>query len=244
MKVIQICSQCGASLLRYQSKSGTYFCNKSCKGRWQTAQREKLGFTKEWLIDQYHVQGKSANKIAAEIGRDPKRVWEWIRDYGVETKPRGNLYGQGFKEGGVSPFKGRQHSSKTRELLHEISVKDGRVPYLVGGIHWAKLPENKGKNGNWKGGISPERNAFYGSDEWRTAVKTVWQRDDATCQRCQLKHNGMRGKKGYGPFHIHHIISFAVREKRSDPSNLVLLCERCHRWVHSRANVDKQFIGA
>jgi 5-methylcytosine-specific restriction endonuclease McrA len=29
---------------------------------------------------------------------------------------------------------------------------------------------------------------------------------------------------------------------RAEPDNLVLLCEACHRWVHSRANIGRVFL--
>jgi 5-methylcytosine-specific restriction endonuclease McrA len=67
-----------------------HFCNTSCKGEWQRKQRESLGFTREWLIEQYIVRNRSASEIASDIGRDSKRVWEWIRDYGIPRRPRGH----------------------------------------------------------------------------------------------------------------------------------------------------------
>jgi len=44
-------------------------------------------------------------------------------------------------------------------------------------------------------------------------------------------------------FHVHHIVSFAVRELRAAVSNLALLCEDCHRFVHSNANTACEFLG-
>ena len=40
-------------------------------------------------------------------------------------------------------------------------------------------------------------------------------------------------------FNIHHIVSFANKDLRTDPNNLVLLCFKCHKWVHSKANKNK-----
>lgn len=237
MKIETKCSQCFTSLIRSVSKTGNYFCNKRCKGDWQTSQRERLGFTREWLVDQYVTLGKSSNQIAREIGRDPKRVWEWIRDYGIETRPRGSDYGNVFKKGQESAFKGKKHTKETRELFRNISLKDGRVPYLKEGKHW--LHHEGAISPAWQGGITPDRQAVYASIEWMNAVKAVWRRDDATCQRCKTHHNkiGVRGT-----FHIHHIVSFKVKEFRTDPKNLVLLCADCHRWVHGKENTDRLFI--
>jgi hypothetical protein len=91
-------------------------------------------------------------------------------------------------------------------------------------------------NPNWRGGISPERQGFYASFDWKQTVRAVWKRDEARCQRCNSK--AVRRSE----FHIHHIVSFAIRELRTELTNLVLLCTPCHQWVHSRSNVASMFL--
>jgi hypothetical protein len=93
-------------------------------------------------------------------------------------------------------------------------------------------------NPRWLGGVTPARQAFYMSDEWRDACSFVWKRDNATCQRCALHRNDTPDM----PFHIHHIVSFADEALRAEPSNLVLLCEACHLFVHSKKNTKNEFI--
>lgn len=93
-------------------------------------------------------------------------------------------------------------------------------------------------NPRWLGGVTPERQSFYTSEEWRKACSFVWKRDKATCRRCGLR----RGNLPDMPFHIHHIESFANKELRGDSSNLVLLCEACHQFVHSRKNVEHDYL--
>lgn len=44
------------------------------------------------------------------------------------------------------------------------------------------------------------------------------------------------------PFHIHHVVSFADKELRAEPSNLVLLCEACRQFVHSRENLTREYL--
>jgi hypothetical protein len=90
---------------------------------------------------------------------------------------------------------------------------------------------------NWKGGITPERQSFYISNEWKKACSFVWKRDNAQCQRFKIKEN-----EGV-PFHIHHIISFRNKELRADTTNLILLCEICHSWIHSKNNKNSEFLG-
>ena len=66
------------------------------------------------------------------------------------------------------------------------------------------------------------------------AYQEVWRRDARKCQCCS------------GPARImHHIVRFKDSEAlRNDVSNLVLLCDKCHRWVHSSRNVDFWFLGS
>jgi hypothetical protein len=79
-------------------------------------------------------------------------------------------------------------SPEAKEKMRLIALADGRVP-------WKKEngPPMRGKHGadtsNWKGGITPERQAFCSSEAWKEAIKKVWKRDNAICQRCGKRHN-------------------------------------------------------
>jgi hypothetical protein len=235
MKYEVKCSYCDNIIFRYKTKTNNYFCNIECKSNWQILQRENKGFNKEFLIKEYVNNCKSADQIAREIHRDPKRVWEWLTNYGIKTRPRGTDYGQNFKKGHKLGI-GRQQKEETKEKIRQSCIRDGRVPYLKNGIHWLKYYDKK--PASWKGGISPDRNAFYSSLEWIEVVKKVWQRDNAICNVCGKNHND----KFRGTFHIHHIISFKNKLTRANLDNLILVCDKCHRWLHSKKNIDKKFI--
>jgi len=201
--------------------------------------REMCVATNEYLYEQYWYAGKTCNEIAIDIGRDPKRVWEWMREANIPVKPRGHDERQRFKKGHESPFTGRRHSEETKKKISDICKKDGRIP---GYGH--KVPYWKGKTGeqhpNWKGGCTPERQRVYSSDEWKECVKKVWHRDDAICQCCFKDHRNI--DRINDRFDIHHIISFSVEKYRCDVGNLILLCYDCHKWVHSKKNKYKLFL--
>ena len=123
----------------------------------------------------------------------------------------------------------KKHDIPTRDM---ITIRKNKY-WGTCGKETGMYGRNGKLNPNWKGGISPERAGFYSSREWAIACSFVWNRDDATCQRCkQLKE----------VMHIHHIVSFAVKKLRSDVNNLVLLCIDCHHFIHSKRNVEGEFI--
>lgn len=240
------CSWCNSELFRNtwnynkKCKREIFFCDYVCKGNWQRSQKELLGYTKEWLIDEYHNKEKTANDIAREIGKDPKSVWLWLKGYGIETRPRGSNLPPITPFGEDNPFYGKHHTEETREKIRQARFEDGGVPYLKDGIHWMKHEDyTQENNPSWKGGITPERQAIYSSLEWKELVKKVWQRDNATCQRCGKYFNDNREEN---TFHIHHIVSFMVEELRLEFSNLLLVCDKCHYWIHSKKNKNKEFI--
>lgn len=194
---------------------------------------------KEWLYNQYVTMKKSCYEIAISEKRDSKTIWSWVTKFNIPTRKRGAESSPGTFSKGHKKGVGRIHDENTKNKIRAARIRDGHVPYLnKDGVHWLK-----GKKGdftpNYRGGLTPERQAFYSSEIWVSAVKEVWKRDNAICQKCGKHHNE---EKNRGNFHIHHIITFQNRETRADVDNLVLLCKECHRWVHGKQNKDNLFI--
>lgn len=229
------CDFCNAEIMRVPTKTNTHFCNNQCKGLWQKRQRELLGYTKEWLEEEYLIKRRSADDIAREIGRNSKRVWEWLIDYGIPTRSRGTDYGQNFKNGHLAGL-GRVLSDESKDKIRQKCIERGANPSQVNGVHWLKFYDRK--PASYRGGITPDRQSLYASAEWAKSVNIIWKRDSATCQKCHKKQNENRDEK----FHIHHIVSFEHVEHRTNPENLILLCKSCHLWVHSKKNEKKLFI--
>lgn len=205
---------------------------------WTKEQRENLGYTKEWLVEQYHGKGRSMVDIGRELHKDPKTILHWFRSYGIETRPRGFASNhQSFVKGEPSAFKGRKHTDETKERIRQLRFVDDRVPYLKNGKHWLK--QDGVHSPAWKGGVTPERQALYASEKWKAAVQEVWKRDKSTCRRCGRMQTNRREDK----FAVHHIYQFADnRYLRSNPDNLVLLCRDCHLFVHSKRNTSREFM--
>jgi len=189
----------------------------------------------------YWDEGLSCVDIGYMVSRDPKTVWAWMKSYGMSTRPRGSDERQQFGKG-KEIARGWFHTDETKEKIRQARIADGsKGLFKANGDHIMK-----GRKGadhpSWQGGTTPIRQKFYSSDEWKSACVTVWRRDDAICQRCKIDHRTINREEM--KFHVHHIYGFTrFPELRADPNNLVLLCETCHRWVHGKENVNKEWIG-
>ena len=74
---------------------------------------------------------------------------------------------------------------------------------------------------NWKGGITKDRSIKESSKEFKEIRKELLT--NAKCKRCGCQDNLI----------THHIIPYSVNPERFvDKSNMVVLCEECHRKYH------------
>lgn len=241
------CAWCNAIIMRRPTNHNTgmpilkSFCDNRCKGDWQRENQKPEGVTRDWLIQKYQVEGLDCAEIGRLVSRDTKRVWEWLRDYGINTRTRGTSTKKQWARGDRKVVSGWKMSDEGREKIRQIRLKDGRVPYLKkDGSHYMKGRRGKDHH-SWQGGLTPEREAMARTDEWKEAVKFVWHRADAKCERCGCDHRKVDNRRANG-FHIHHIAPFRFKETRCEVSNLVLLCRPCHHFVHSKKNINKEFI--
>jgi len=101
----------------------------------------------------------------------------------------------------------QQPTRRTREKLRRANLGDKRY--------------------NWKGGITPERNAKRGSLYMRLAREACFERDEYSCRVC--------GKRG-GRLNAHHIWPFhRFPERMYEVGNLITLCHDCHNKFHIAA---------
>lgn len=196
--------------------------------------------TNEHLAHLYTGLALGCPDIGWLYERDSKTVYYWLRQAGIATRPRGSNPGPQFKPGHRKGLAGRKHTPQSIAKIKASTIADGRVPYLRNGQHWLKgaPPE---ANPNWKGGATPERQAFYRTPEWKAACRAVWARADACCERCGLDYRAM-DRKTTPKFHVHHVWSFQIRETRANPALMVLLCRPCHLFVHSKANTTREYL--
>lgn len=246
------CKNCGKTFTR-RGKRGGVFCSLGCKGQWQ---RNQKAYDRDWLYQKYVVDGLSTYQIAKLVDRNPKQIYQWLKGYEIPTRERE------WDTTGHQPFHDKEWLIKeyvekkrsTGEIAAEFGVNEPAIIHFMRkhGIkrrttsearavkYWGQEGENNPMYGkraaNWRGGVTPERQALYSSPEWSKAVKAVWKRDNGYCQRCGVRAHDTDA------MHIHHIVSFANRKLRTEPSNLILVCQKCHRWIHSKKNISHEFL--
>lgn len=93
------------------------------------------------------------------------------------------------------------------------------------------------KHPNWKGGISSERTRVMSTSRYKEWRKSVFERDDYTCQICEVRGSELNA---------HHIKSYSEnKEIRTNISNGVTLCKPCHVGFHKaygRKNIDENML--
>lgn len=251
------CEICGKEITRAGNVSGR-FCSKEHMAIWQRSQKP---VTREWLYGKYVMEGMGTTQIARLVNRHPKRVYEWLIDWDIPTREKwqGNvaqyrpwrdkellveMYDRPMTIRQIADELGCQYGTAWR-WMHKLGVNPrtgAQTCSLLGrnvGIQNGMYGITGADHPNWKGGCTPERQALYSSMAWAEAVKTIWNRDKATCQRCGKYAEG----KGGNDFCIHHKACFSdYPNLRLETSNLILLCMDCHHWVHSKANVEREFL--
>lgn len=205
---------------------------KSSENLGQEASSPSPHLDRDWLYQKYIVEGLSTYQIGEIVGRNPKNIYNKLKAFGIPTRSRAEVItpNSWWAIGKEHAGKGKARSDETKAKI-SAAKKGKEYPALRG--------ENNGMFGkrspNWKGGVTPERQRLYSSGDWKDIVKSVFERDGYICQRC--------GKKS-GNLHTHHIKSWAeCVEGRTDLDNLITVCKRCHLWIHSKKNTNREFIG-
>jgi hypothetical protein len=207
------------------ARIANFFCDFDCKAVWQRRQKP---VDEAWLRRKYLIEKMSAPDIAAIVNRNSKQVWQWLKGYGIPTRPRGSNASANLNSGRNPGFK---LSASHKAKLRADRLRDGHFPKQPDGS-----PYWKGKTGSshpsWNGGNTPERQTFYSSDEWNAARKQAYTNDGGSCRRCGASKD----------LDIHHIFPFPIVHLRAQVWNLCVLCKTCHRFVHGLRNTDREFL--
>lgn len=197
---------------------------------WYSAAMENKGKFKKG-----ERRGKSTEFKKGQHWRPHQQYWDkkWlVAEYIEKQRSTGDIAAEVDCTDANIIFWLRKHKIPRRSIGQARAIKHWGLEGEANPMH----SKRGSANHNWKGGCTPERQSFYTSEEWAKACSAVWKRDKARCQRCQTR------REDTDKLHVHHIVPFAVKEFRAEVSNLVLLCTTCHRWVHSKRNIERLFI--
>ena len=93
------------------------------------------------------------------------------------------------------------------------------------------------KNWRWKGGITSENIKIRNSQEYKSWVKSVFIRDNYTCQQCKDKSS--KGNTVY--LVAHHIKPFSeYPELRFEILNGITFCRKCHKEIEKERMIGNK----
>ena len=154
--------------------------------------------------------------------RKPYWIKEWLNfEYIINLKPAKQIAKeQGCTENNILYFL-KKHGIKTRSMSEIRSKKNWGLCGSKNGIFGRTGLDNP----NWDGGHSPERQSKYARSAWKILAKSILKRDNYRCNKCDSGNKLI----------VHHIKKWSrYPELRFTPSNLLTVCEVCHRKIHSR----------
>ena len=139
-----------------------------------------------------------------------------------------------FKKGHIPAIKGK--TKKDFPKLSNAGTKKGFPGNRLGTkpssetrlkMRLSRLGKYRGeKSCHWKGNKTAENIMAWSWDEMKIWRKSVFTRDDYTCQACRVKG---------GYLHPHHVKNFSEwPELRVILSNGITLCKSCHYKFHKQ----------
>ena len=168
---------------------------------------------------------KTGHFIKGQHWRAHQPFWDraWmIREYVEKRRGAAEIAAQFAVTENAIHFWLKRHGIKGRTVTEVRAFK-----------HWGSNgPKNPmyGKRGvlnpNWRGGLTPLRQAIYAKSEWRELSRAVRKRDKV----CRLCGSAERTE-------IHHIDPFSQAPLLVlDIGNAILLCKRCHGKMRGKEN--------
>ena len=193
-----ICDNCGEEFIRniLQIGEGKHFCSREC--------------AKEGMIgeDAANWQGGEITLLCDWCGEEFDRHKSQISEGKIFCSQK--CCGKWMSEnliGENAPMYNKKHTEKTKQKMRD------NHPHLTG--------EN---SPHWKGGISPLRQLFMESKEYKKWHLSVFERDNYTCQECN--------NRGSVILHVHHILPYRDYPDLQYSLNIdngITLCVDCHR---------------
>jgi len=129
-----------------------------------------------------------------------------------------------ISSGLIGKKKTEKHKQSLRRACPDRIGKNNPMYGKRGNLspHWKEIKKKRGR---------PDR-SYIIYKEWKLSV---FEKDNFTCQRC--------GDRKGGNLNAHHVYSWkSFPSLRYECWNGVTLCQKCHRYVHSKKNVQHDYI--
>lgn len=220
-KVKIICKDCGKKFYAYNAE----YCKK-CRGIHQSTTLKGRMHTKETCekIRKSKIGKKNPNWSGGKTKKKCKicgkifLAYSWGRKYCNRACANKVMSERMPWNKGISP------SLKTREKLRGALKGQKRSLETKIKLRQCKIGD---RNPNWKGGVTSEYIKLRATAPYRDWRKSVYERDNYTCQKC--------GDNKGGNLTPHHIKNYAEYMKlRLDINNGITLCVKCHKRFHKR----------
>jgi len=219
------CPTCG-KVFEYLKSWPRVYCSRACSGK------ATVGNIAHWQPSLYTATCEQCGK---DFETTPKRTngrfcslrchGDWLKEHG----PKGEEHPKfGVKTGRpkhlpppltkTCPICGQEFVVKASHFAKRVTC--GRECAK----HWQVGRYAGEKNGAWKGGYLP----YYGPD-WRPQRRAARRRDRYTCQRCGITEDQL-GRQ-LDVHHIRRFGDFSDSHEANKVSNLISLCNACHKVV-------------
>ena len=208
------CGFCGKPFPVNSSTKHKKFCSEECrKGFVERRRSDKKFFCENCGKEiEYSESRKYKRKYCDECAS--KRLW--TKENKIDTECA-------YCHKKIRVIPSRYKSNQSCYCDVECMAKDYATKY-------------SGENSpTWKGGKTHHYTGGFFS-----ARNQARLRDGFTCQRCGITEDEY-GKE-LSVHHLHSYRDYEDKTEANDLSNLISLCEPCHRFVHSNANTEKLFI--
>lgn len=214
------CAYCGKNkeVPYCRTKTNTnFFCNNQCKSKYQV-KNGTIVLVCSICGDYYKVP-----RYFATIGNTKKSKYCSKQCHAEAFKLK--------RQGEGNPLWVKKETIKCKTCNKKIEInpsqKNRKYCSRKCASKMLSLQYRGSNHWNWTGG----KKHYYGPD-WKQIARNIRKRDNWTCQVCGIYSKGRNGP--VGAMHVHHIkplLSFNNYEEANHPSNLISLCQSCHRPV-------------
>ena len=196
-------------------------CGNDCKSKFvQGHNRKGIPQSKETIAKK--IASLNLPEVKERQKEGIKKSWTDEKKIKMSNFNKGKILSEEHKKKIGIGNTGKVRTEIVKEKIRNALIFGG---YMLGDKNIMKNEEIvsrfKGDNNpNWKGGNSKGYKTGYYSTEYKIWRKTVFERDDYQCKKCNAKGVYLTA---------HHIKSFAhYPELRFEINNGLTLCEKCH----------------